>query len=116
MLGLGFFCSISTHFKISVGDAFRYSILERKKSSVPDLLMVLELTSSEYSVDIVLSLELRRGPFGQAIMPDKIKKSYYASAFTKEVRKIYPSKKGSKRRKNSFVSRKDNTNIKKETR
>ena len=50
--------------------------------------MVLELTSSEYSVDIVLSLELRRGPFGQAIMPDKIEKSYYASAFTKEVRKI----------------------------
>lgn len=50
--------------------------------------MILELTSSEYSVDIVLCRELRRGPFGQAIMPDKNKRSCYTSAFTKEVRKI----------------------------
>ena len=53
--------TISTHFNISVGDAFLYSILERK-SSAPDFVVPLELSISLVeSDDIVLCHEMRRG-------------------------------------------------------
>ena len=49
--GVGSFFTISTHLKISVGDAVLYSILERKSSSTTSQVVV---AVSILSVDIVI--------------------------------------------------------------